>query len=226
MMNSLAKLIFEQFLQIVEKLVGKKGCIKFNECDFDFRVRELVNHRLIDVIYVAEDICKRCTSVVVTIDFTNICLEDLTSCKWICYLKTLAKEFVCDICPKKLDIVKDKPKKCRPQPPKWNPFPCKHTITIIKEKEQEFEKPKCKVIVEKDCECIPMCKRIPCVPRKKIIIKNISRKRHNCSDFTILVEKKNKKHDWDSFKDHTDFNNHIWNDCCNKRNRCIECQSN
>lgn len=222
-MNSLAKLIFEQFLQIVEKIVDKKGCIKFNECDFDFRVRELVTHRLIDVVYTSEGRCGKFNNIIVTIDFTNICLEDLVTCKWISYLKTLAKEFVCDICPKKLAIIRDKPKKCKKQPPKWKPFPCKHVITIIKEERPETKDQKPKVIVEKECECVPVCERVPCVPQKQIIIKKITKKPYNCGDYSVLVEKQFKKHDWNSFKDHVDYNSHIWNNFCNCNKKCNNC---
>lgn len=219
MTSNLAQIIFEQFLEIVEKF-AKHACFKFDECDFEYRIRELVMHRLIDVIYVVEDKCCRRRDVIVTIDFTNICLEDLITCKWVDYLEKLAREFICDICPKKLVIIKEEKKKCRPQPPKWEPFPCKITTTIIRKK-PIIRKPECEVIIEKECECIDECLREPCVPKKQVIIRFENEKPFKCGDFTMLVKDHDElKHDFEKHKGNTDFNHHKWRKCCSDKRNC------
>lgn len=222
-MSRLVEIIFEQFLEIVE-VFSKKACFKFNECDFDFRVRELVNHRLLDVIYVIEDKCGRRRDVLVTIDITGICLEDLILCKWIDYLERLAKEFIHDICPKKLIVIKEEHKKCRPQPPKWEPFPCKTVTTIIRKKPVIREE-ECEVTIEKECECIKECKREPCIPKRKIVVRfeNDNRK-WKCGDHHQLVEPpKQKWHDFKDCRGNTDFNHHTWRPCCVENKHDCEC---
>lgn len=223
MANNLPQIIFEQFLDIVEKH-SRKACFEFNECDFDYRVRILVQHRLIDVIYVVQDKCGRRSDIIVTIDFTNICLEDLISCKWVDYLEKLAIEFIHDICPKKIVIVKDEPKKCRPQPQVFRPFPCKTVTTIIKKKPIIHE-PECEVIIEKECaECVPVCKREPCIPKQHIVIRLEEEKPWKCGDFSFLVENKEKDHDFEHHKGNKDYNHHLWKKCCSDKKKGCNCQ--
>ena len=219
-MANLVQIIFEQFLEIVEVL-SKKSCFKFNECDFDFRVRELVKHQLLDVIYVIEDKCGRRRDVIVTIDITNICLEDLILCKWVEYLEKLAREFIHDICPKKLVVIKDEQRKCRPQPPRWEPFPCKTVTTIIRKKPIIHE-PECEIIIEKECECIEECKRQPCIPKKQLIIRYETDKKWKCGDHDELVrEPEQKKHDFKPCRGNIDYNHHLWKPCCSgKKSGC------
>lgn len=214
MAQDLVQIIFEQFIEILQKKAKKTPC-KFGECDFDYRVREMVGHRLIDVIFISKDKCGRRHDSIITIDFTNICLEDLVTCKWVNYLKRLAREFLNDICPKKLVVVKDVPKKCRQEPPRWEPFPCKVVTTIINKKEIIKKKPICKVIVENECECVPECKREPCVPVKQIIIRHQQEKPKCCGEKLVLVEPKHNK--FEKCKGNDDFNNHVWKKCCEKK---------
>lgn len=213
MANNVVQVIFDQFLGIVERL-SKKACFEFNECDFDYRVRDMVTYRLLDVIYVICDKCGRRRDVIVTIDITNICFEYLTTCKWVEYLEKLAHEFISDICPKKMVIVKEEPKKCRPQPPTWKPFPCNNVVTVIRKKEPIVEEPECEVIVEKECECVPECVREPCVPKQQVIIKYENEKPFKCGVPTFLIEEKEKDHDFQTLKGNKDYNNHIWGKCC------------
>lgn len=223
-MANLVQMIFEQFLDIVEVL-SKKSCFKFDECDFDFRVRELLNHRLLDVIYVIEDKCGRRRDVLVTIDITSICIDDLISCKWVDYLEKLAHEFIHDICPKKLVIVKDVQQKCREEPPRWEPFPCKTVTTIIRKK-PIIHKPECEVIIEDKCdECIEVCKREPCIPKKQIVIRYENDKKWKCGDHDHLVEKPHqKRHDFNKHKGNTDYNHHLWRPCCvDKKKKDCHC---
>ncbi|AGC01754.1 hypothetical protein H012_gp711 [Acanthamoeba polyphaga moumouvirus] len=210
MANNLAQLIFDQFLEIVEKF-AERSCFDFDECDFRYRVREQVNHRLIDVLYEVKDKCGRPRDVYATIDFTSICLEDLVTCKWVEYLEKIAKEFVCDICPKKLAIVKQEPKKCRPQLPKWEPFPCKTVTTVIRKKVPVKVEPECHVIIKDDCECAPICERAPCVPKQEIIIQYEPESSCRCGSNLVLVEPKHEKHSFKNYKGHPDYNHHEWN---------------
>ena len=215
MANNLVQIIFEQFLEIVQQF-SKKACFCFNECDFDYRVRELANHRLLDVIYVVQDNCGRRRDVIITIDITNICLDSLISCKWVNYLETLAREFISNICPKKFIVMKHETRKCRPQPPKWQPFPCRN-ITVIRKKRPCLPPPEIEVIVEKPNRCIPQCIREPCIPKQEITIIYEPEVRPKCGEATFLVnEPKQKRHDWNVHKGTTDFNDHIWRPCCGR----------
>lgn len=217
MANNLVKLIFEQFLEIVERCTYK-SCIKFDECFFDYRVRELVGHRLIDVIYVVEEKCGRRRDAIVSIDFTNICYEDLTTCKWVQYLEKIAREFIEEICPKKVAIIREEPKKCRKQPPKWNPLPCCDTTTIIRKNKIVHPEPECEVIVEKECECVPLCERKINPKKHKVIIKYQDEKPWKCGDVSVLVEsEKEPKHYFDCCKGNIDYNNHKWRKCCSTK---------
>ncbi len=220
MANSVVQIIFDQFLDIVERL-SKKSCFIFDYCRFEFRVREAVQHKLLDVIYIGEDRCCRRRDVIITIDITNICTEDLITCKWVNYLEKLAKEFIADICPKRLIVVKEDLKKCRPQPPVWKPFPCKKITTVIHKIKPIHKEPECEVVYEKQCECVKKCKREPCVPKHEIIIKYQTEKPWKCGDASFLVEDKHK--DWKNhkgdaeyadFKGNKDYNDHVWPKCC------------
>ena len=208
MSSNLVNLIFNQFVEIVIKLAKKSNC-DVDECDFNYRVRELVGHRLIDVIFVAEDNCGRRRDVVISIDFTSICFSDLTTCSWVAYLEKLAAEYVCDICPKKLMVVKNELKKCRPQPAKWCPLPCRNTTTIIKKKPYCPPEPECEVIICQEDECIPVCERKPCCPKKEIIVKYQSEKPWKCGDCTTLVTE-SEGHDFVEHKGNKDYNHHQW----------------
>lgn len=225
-MANLVQMIFEQFLEIVERL-SKNACFNFNECDFDYRVRELARHRLLDVIYVIEDKCGRRRDVLVTIDITSICIEDLISCKWVDYLEKIAREFVHDICPKKLIVVRDEIKGCRPQPPICAPFPCKTVTTIIRKK-PFIPKEECEVIIEKDCECVEKCVREPCVPKRQVIVRFENERPWKCGDHDqLVVEPAQKHHDFNTHKGNPDFNHHVWRKCCSgaKQSCCTGCGS-
>lgn len=182
MSNNLVQLIYDQFLEIVEKQ-SKHSCFKFKECDFDYRVHVSSGYRVIDVKYVSVDKCERKHEVIITIDYTNICFKDLTSCQWIKYLEKLAHELINEICPKKFTFVKDEPRKCRPQPPKWEPLPCKKVTTVIYKKPSPPPEPECEVIIEKECECVPICKHKPCVQKKQVIIRYKKEKSCRCQKF-------------------------------------------
>ena len=170
MANNLVEIIFEQFLGIVEKQADK-CCFDFNECDFKFKVREGRFVLLIDILYRVKLKCNRFRDVIVTIDITSICLEQLPTKKWRQYLKTLAKEFLADICEEKVKIPeKEHIRKCRKEP-EWCRFPTKCTTVIRKPCKPKVCKPKIKVLVEKECECIKICKPAKCEKKREILIK-------------------------------------------------------
>lgn len=220
-MVNLVETIFEQFLDIVEKK-SRKSCYEFDECDFNFRVIEAVKHKLLIVLFEREDKCCRRHEVTATIDITNICFEDLTSCDWIAYLKKIAVEFVNDICPKKFVIVKDKPKKCRERPHVCEPFPCKTITTVIKKRVPPKVEEECKVIFEEPCPCGPKCKRVHCPPKKEIIIQLEDEKPWKCGDHTVFVDehKDVKHHDFGEHKGHKDWNHHLWHKKCDEKKDC------
>jgi len=174
----------------------------------------------LDVIYIIEDKCGRRRDVIITIDITNICTEDLILCKWVEYLEKLAREFIHDICPKKLVIIKDVKRKCREQPPKWVPFPCKTVTTVIK-KRPIIHEPECEVIVERECECIPECIRRPCIPKKQLIIRYETEKPWKCGDHDeLVIEPEHKHHDFNKRRGNVDFNDHVWRPCCTGKKSC------
>jgi len=217
MSDGLNQTIFEQFIDIIERQAKKKGTCEFDVCDFNYRVRELCGYKVMDVLYISKDKCGRTRDVIVTIDITNICLEDLISCRWVDYLKKMAREFINDICPKKYIIIKEKIKKCRPEPARWEPLPCGAVTTVIRKKKPIINKPECKVIIEKECECVPLCIRKPCVPKQNIIIKYENEKPWKCGDVSILVkDPSKKKHDYGWIRGNRDYNTHIWGACCEK----------
>ena len=223
MTNNLAQIIFDQFLEIVKKH-SKCACFDFDECSFDYKLRQEVKHRLLDVSFKWQDNCGRCHIVIATIDITNICLSDLTSCKWICYLEKIAQEFIYDICPKKFVVVKEKHKKCRPEPPCSGPFPCKITTVICKQLERKCPEPEIKIVEEVECDCPPCCERDICCPKEKVIIRK-QKPGFKCGDFTHLV-KKDKKGKFGSCKGFIDYNNHQWSkkSCCKPcRKTCASC---
>lgn len=215
MANNLVQLIFNQFIEILEDIAAKDAkCFEFNKCEFDYRVREKVNHRLLDVKFTIKEECDRPRDVIKEIDITGICYEDLTTCKWVDYLTTLAKEYVNEICPTRYVIIKEEPRKCRPQPPQWCPFPCKKTTTIIRKVPIIEKKPECEVIIEKGCECINECLReVP--PCKEQIIIKYEQAPPKCCEQTILVKPPaEERHSWAVYKGNPDYNNHVWGKCC------------
>lgn len=217
MSSNLVQLIFNQFIEIVERF-SRKSCFDFNECDFEYRVHEQANHRLLDVILIVIEKCNRRRDVVATIDFTNICTEDLTTCKWVDYLEKLARKFINNICPNRLMIVKNNPKKCRPQPPQWKPLPCRKVTTIIRKNKPVVE-PECEIIVERECECIPICNRAPCAPKHELIIRHQTEKPRKCGDHdSLVVEPEEKNHDWNWHNGNPDYNHHKWRKCCGNNN--------
>ncbi|AAV50985.1 hypothetical protein [Acanthamoeba castellanii mimivirus] len=218
MANNLVQLIFDQFIEILEDLAAKdEWCFDFNKCDFDFRVRELVNHRLLDVKYTIKDECGRPRDVIQEIDITGICYEDLTTCKWVDYLTKLAVEYINNICPPRYIIIKEEPKKCRPQLPEWNPFPCKRTTTIYRRQKPVEKKPECEVIFEKGCECLPSCEREVPVPKEQIFIK-YEPVPAKCCERTVLVRSpEQNRHSFGVHKGNIDYNNHVWPKCCQSK---------
>lgn len=170
MAHKLVELIFNQFIDTVDRL--SKNC-DLDRCDFNYRVREMGNSRFIDVVYVSKDECHRRRSVEETIDITNICFDDVTKCTWVHYIEKLAATFVENVCPVRLTVVKDHVRKCREQPPCWEPFPCRNTTTIIRREEPVCHVQECEIIIENACECIPVCpKRQPCCPKQHVIIRH------------------------------------------------------
>lgn len=209
---NMGQLIFDQFIEIVLRLSKKLEC-HIDECDFDFVVRDDACHHFIDVIFLGKDKCGRCRDINIIIDTTNISCLDLHSPKWLVYLEKLARQLLNEICPRRMLVMPERLNQCRPQPPHWKPFPCKVTTTIIKKLKPVPPKPKCNVIVKEECECIPECKRVPCVPDHEVIIKYEKQKKNCCGDVTFLDRDERPNHDFAERDEQKDFNNHIWKPC-------------
>ena len=210
MSNNLVEIIFEQFLGIVEKQ-AHKFCFDFDECDFKFKVREGRFVLLIDVLFRVKLKCDRWRDVIVTIDFTSICFEHLPTKKWRQYLKKLAKEFLADIVGENKPHIpeKERIRKCREEP-EWCRFPTKCTTVIRRPCKPKIEKPKIKVLIEKECECIPICKPVKCDKKREILIKcDRFPKKHGCG----CDDKHDDKKDWkdDDCKD-DDWKEGDWKD--------------
>lgn len=221
MTNNIPHIIFEQFLQILLELAESK-CV-LDECDFQYQVKELVKHRLLDIAYTVKDQCCRPRTIIITLDITSICLRDLVCCKWIEYLTKKAKEFLHDICAKKIVVVKENLKPCRVEPPRWEPFPCKTVTTIVRKVVPVIEDD-CEVIIEEEDICVPVCPRVKCKPQKKVLIKYETEEPWKCGDYTVLVREDKKKHDWGNYKGSYDYNHHVWNKKCEcKTKACKPC---
>lgn len=153
MTTELNKLIFEQFLEIV--FCSKGWCTKPDPCSFDYRVREEDQHKLMNVLYVCEDACGRRREVETSIDITDICVEDLTTCEWVEYLTPIAQAFVHNICPKHYRIIKTQTP-CRQPPARFQP-PHAKTTTIVQCPKPVVPCPPKEVVVYEVPECVNRC---------------------------------------------------------------------
>ena len=173
-------LIFDQYVNMLIDLSKKRCCLEY--CNFNFSVYDAKQHKIMDVVYDLKDECNRRHNHNSIIDITNICYDDVITCKWVEYLTASAKDFLEQICPKKLKIVEEREPGCRPKPPVWCPFPCTVTTTIIQNEEPECPEPECEVIIEKVCSCIKKCPRDRCEPKHQLIIQcndsKVTRKCH------------------------------------------------
>lgn len=197
MANNLVEIIFNQFLDILDKVANKKYCVDIDKCDYDFHERNSFKVQLIDVFTRVKGRCGSHKTVGITIDYTSICLEHLPTKKWKQYLKKLAHDLLAQIIEDKTFIIPEKEhkKKCRKQP-KWCAFPTQCTTVITKRCEPKVVKPKCKVVFEKRCECIPVCKREKIQPKRKILIRCAPPVSKHC---------KKRRHDSDSDSDNDDW---------------------
>jgi hypothetical protein len=162
--------IFEQFVSVIKKLPC--NCLdSMDDCHFDYRIRNQMNSRIIDVIYSSVDKCGRRHDSLVSIDYTSICFEDLSTPQWAEYLIKLAKTMLDKICPEDVTIIPLVHKKCRPQPARWTPLPCKNTTIVTRQLKCERPAIEHEVIMEREPECVTICPSTKCVPKEKIIIK-------------------------------------------------------
>lgn len=185
-MTKLAQIVFDQFVEItIKQSQHECPCDDIEECCFDYTVRKSGNHTLLDVVYRWENCCGKCREASVTIDITGICIDDLGDCNWLRYLRELANELLSEICTGKYTVIKEECKKCRPQPPRWEPIPCKITTVVCKPHpvvcpEIEHE------VIEEVTPCVPCCKRVPCLPKHETIIKR-SAPEWKCGDYSVPV---------------------------------------
>ena len=208
MANNLVEIIFNQFLDILEKVANKKYCIDIDKCDYNYHIRNLAKVQLIDVITKVKGRCRTVKTVGITIDYTSICLEHLPTKKWKQYLKKLALELLCEIIEDKVFIIpgKEYKKKCREQP-KWCAFPTQCTTVITKKCKPKKVEPKCKIIFENRCECIPVCKRVKIQPERKIIVRCAPQKSY-CSDNDFSDEENDRYYGNNNNYDNNNVNNY------------------
>ena len=214
MTSNLVDLIFNQFVEMVLDRAQVKGDCELGECDFSFRTREYAGHKLMDVLYKARDQCDRVRDVITTIDITSICYEDLCTCRWRDYLEKIARAYTVDVCPRRLSLVCDVPSKCREQPPQWRPFPTKTTTTIYRKRPVDIIPEEPVVVIEEECQCIPVCKREPCTRKKEVIIRYKNEPAPKCGSCLQLVPEPKEKYDFKQFKDVTDYNSNIYRGDC------------
>ena len=207
MATNLFELIFNQFVDMVVECAAKKKACKVDNCDFNWRVHDRTGTRVMEIVYLYSDECKRQHNITTIIDITNICTEDLVSCSWIDYITKIARDYVCSICPTRLTIVKEDLPKCREEYPKWQPFVTRTTTTITRQHcvEPVYSEPE--VIIDPGCPCVETCEREPCPSRDRVIIK-YKEDKNNCCGCTQLKTPSRQK--YGSWKDNTDYNNHQW----------------
>ena len=218
MASNLPSTVFRQFLEYVEKYLART-CCKFDECQFDFRVRNKGANTVLDILFINYDECKRRHDILTYIDITNICFQDLTTCDWVDYLKTLAREFVARICPPEIDII-PLHNPCRKEPPRFCCFPITRTTIITKHVPPPCPKPETEVFVERSCECAPKCDHNICPEDHKLIIRYKNEKRQKCGEAHCYT-KKVPEHDWRAKNGIIDYNDHIWNKPCHCRKPCV-----
>ena len=98
MASNLAKLIVEQFIDIVQK-TSERCCIVWNECAIKIVSRQYIDTLVIEVYYNDKNHCHDSLAhsiplPLVVIDFTDIKKNCLKSEKWIKYLELKAIEFL------------------------------------------------------------------------------------------------------------------------------------
>ena len=155
MAEKLVHVIAKQFLKIVKKRWYDKCCEKFKKCSFEYHSQE--HYHVIVVEHKKSDKCDRIIRTIAKIDHTNICIDDLTSEKWLNYLEEIAYDFVDNICPRKIVIVKKKEKKCKVPPPVVGPFPCKKVTVVYRKVPHKKKRNKKKKVIEQCQKCIKKC---------------------------------------------------------------------
>ena len=175
MSQDLVNTIFQQFADILVT-VSAQNCFQINQCDLNYRVRSTCNTSLIDICYVPSQPipttspCCRPRNMVITINFTNICYNNLPTCKWIQYLQTLANQFMAIILGNN-PIAIPTPNVIQPRKiPCWSRFPVKNTTVINQVCQQQIQTPPSQVIVQNPCPCVNICPQ-PCYqPQQETII--------------------------------------------------------
>ena len=184
MCSKLSATIFNQFLSIVDAL-NTSNCV-IDQCGFSHQTVKHNNYTTLNISYKYVDSCDRCFEILVVIDITNICFQDLPSCKWVNYLENIAEEFLHNVCPKECVVVYPE-KSCRKSPPVWEPFPCTETRYVI----QEDVIPECHeptIVRTKVCKCEDPCPRHELKTKKKtIIINRVVYPERNCGECPPLV---------------------------------------
>jgi hypothetical protein len=155
-MSDLSRTIIEQFRGIFAEVAATSLCIEYDACRLETLKRCECSYRYIDVRYVVEEECVRFRDALVTIDYTGICFNNLNDCKWILYLKSLARELVDQICPKVFVFEREIEGSCRREPEFHGPFLTTTTTVVRAPPVPEPVIPTINV-VRRVCKCEPSC---------------------------------------------------------------------
>lgn len=220
LLANLPSIIFDQFMQMVEK-ASQGACFEFDRCNFTFTVVEESSHTLLNVFYAVTDRCFNQKNIVATIDITGICLSYLTSCKWVQYLTRIANQFVYDICPPIIRVVpQQNSNKCRVPPASCNLLPCKHEINVVKTTVPIIPKEKVEFVVSNCSSCVPRCEVAPPCVNKKYIIRYEQEKPSGCCGRTTYVQPTTSRHQFAEKIGSVDYNDHVWNEQCKCTTGC------
>jgi hypothetical protein len=213
LLGNLPSIIYDQFLQIVEK-ASQNSCFQFNACDFSFNVFQQNSHTLMSVIYTVIDSCVNQKNIIAIIDITGICLDYLTSCKWIEYLTKIANQFVYDICPPFIRVVPQQYNYCRTPPPTSNLLPCKHEVHVIKTIEPVTPTVTTKTVTLAPSSCSPQCQIVPPCVTKTYVLRYQQQPSSGCCGQTTYAQPQSARHQFQEKLGSIDYNDHVWNKQC------------
>lgn len=149
----IVQLIYDQMLQIIAS--SNSFCYPFNTCDFTYEAHKDKQNFLLDIIYHVRNECGDSREITTTIDYTNICNDDLVTAKWDEYIQRKAKRFIKDICPTRTSIVKVSDT-CRPKARNWEPFAVGKTTVLNYTQQPTVSKPQVEVHHPRST-CNPSC---------------------------------------------------------------------
>ena len=192
MSKNIASIIFKQFVGIIQNL--PEACrVAMDDCAFDYRVQTCGASRHLEIEHTTIDKCVRRNSRQISLDYTNICYDDLVDNDWIQYLTTMARMLLDKICPKPVNVMPFCKQECRVEPPRWTPMPCKNITIVTRNIKPVEHKVHPTVVIEQECECVSVCKRDVCLPEKQVIIRYVNEPSKKCCNVSSKCLPVNQK---------------------------------